>query len=177
MKVLKSEDHAEELRFREQTYGEDVNTLSLFSQLPLFKLLFGENEAVFFDNILKRVTIFKPAERCLVGEVVTICKLLHVNPATSASAERSFSMARRLKTWLRCIMKQGRFNNLAILKCKKKRADMMSLVDIAKDFVLNENRHRNFGKFTPKDLHWLQFIFTGCPLLLIFSWFFISFNK
>ena len=41
---------------------------------------------------------FKPEERRLIGEVVIICKLLHVNPATSASTERSFSMARRLKT-------------------------------------------------------------------------------
>ena len=153
LKVLKSEDHAEELRFLEQTYGEEVDTLSLSAQLPLLKLLFGENEPVCFDDILKRVTNFKPTELCLIGEVVTICKLLHVNPATSASAERSFSMVRRLKTWLRCNMKQARFNNLAILNCHKKRAGMMSLVDIANDFVLNENRHRTFGKFTPKDLH------------------------
>ena len=65
---------------------------------------------------------FKPEERRLIGEVVIICKLLHVNPATSASAERSFSMARRLKTWLRSNMKQARFNNLAIQNFHKKRA-------------------------------------------------------
>eukprot|EP00795_Rhopilema_esculentum_P006611 gene6611-12148_t len=91
LKVLKSEGHAEELRFMEQTYGEDID-----AQFPLFKLLFGENEPVCLDDILKRVTNFKSAELCLIGEVVTICKLLPVNPATSASAERSFSMARRL---------------------------------------------------------------------------------
>ena len=80
---------------------------------------------------------FKPEERCLIGEVVIICKLLHVNLATSASAERSFSMARCLKTWLRSNMKQARFNNLAILNFHKKRADTMPLLEIANYFVKN----------------------------------------
>ena len=95
---------------------------------------------------------FKPEERRLIGEVVIICKLLHVNPATSACTERSFSMARRLKTWLRSNMKQARFNNLAILYFHKKRAYTMPLLEIANDFVKNENRQSNFGKFTEADL-------------------------
>ena len=147
-KVLKSEDHAEELRFLEQSYDGDVDMLSLTAQLPLFRLLFGENGAVCFDDILKRITNSKPEELRLIGEVAIVCKLLHVNLATSASAERSFSMVRRLKTWLRSNMKQARFNNLEILNFHKKRADMMSLLEIAKNFVKNEKRHRNFGKFT-----------------------------
>ena len=40
---------------------------------------------------------------------IVICKLLLVNPATSATGERSFSVARRGKTWLRANMKQQRF--------------------------------------------------------------------
>ena len=39
-------------------------------------------------------------ERHMITEVIVICKLLLVNPATSAIGERSFSMARRVKTWL-----------------------------------------------------------------------------
>ena len=42
-------------------------------------------------------------------EVIVICKLLLVNPATSATGERSFSMAGRVKMWLRVNMKQQRF--------------------------------------------------------------------
>lgn len=34
-----------------------------------------------------------------------VCKLLLVNPATSATGERPFSMTRRVKTWLRANMK------------------------------------------------------------------------
>ena len=57
----------------------------------------------------------------MINEVVVICKLLLVNPATGASGERSFSMARRVKTWLCANMKQHRFNNVALLHTHKAR--------------------------------------------------------
>ena len=70
-----------------------------------------------------------------------------VIPAKNATAERSFSTARRLKTWLRSQMVQSRFNDVCILNIHKKRLDDLSLVDIANQFIsLNENRTRNFGK-------------------------------
>ena len=37
----------------------------------------------------------------MITEVIVICKHLLGNPATSATGERSFSLARRVKTWLR----------------------------------------------------------------------------
>ena len=40
-------------------------------------------------------------EKTLLPNVVRVLMLLLINPATSASAERLFSMARRLKTWER----------------------------------------------------------------------------
>ena len=83
----------------------------------------------------------------MITEVIVICKLLLVNPATSATGERSFFKARRVKTWLRANMKQQRFNNVALLHTHKARTDTIWLLDVA-----NENRFRNFGKFTDLDL-------------------------
>ena len=40
----------------------------------------------------------------MMPNIVNLLKLLLVNPATSATAERSFSLARRLKTWMRSTM-------------------------------------------------------------------------
>ena len=42
----------------------------------------------------------------MINEVIMVCKLILVDPATSATGERSFSTARRLKTWLRLTMTQ-----------------------------------------------------------------------
>lgn len=64
-----------------------------------------------------------------------ICKLLLVDPATSATAKHSFSMARRVKAWLRANMKQQRFNNVALLHTHKARTDKIRLLDVANQFV------------------------------------------
>ena len=89
----------------------------------------------------------------LEKKFVVICKLLLINPATSVTSGRSFSMARRVKTWLRANMKQQRFNNVALLHTQKARTDKIRLLDIGNEFVQrNENRFRNFGKFTDLDL-------------------------
>ena len=96
-----------------------------------------------FADVLKAVKSLADHERHMISEVIVICKLLLVNPATSATGERSFSMARRVKMWLRANMNQQRFKNVALLHAHK----------IANEFVQrNENRFRNFGKFTDLDL-------------------------
>jgi hypothetical protein len=101
-----------------------------------------------FQDILDSVKNFSQPQKHLVSEVITICTLLLVNPATSATGERMFSMARRVKTWLRANMQQQRFNNISLLHCHKERTDRIRLVDVAKEFIdRNENRKRNFGFF------------------------------
>ena len=59
-------------------------------------------------------------ERLMITEpVIVICNFKLVNPATSPTGKRSFSMARGVKTWLRANMKQQRFNNVALLHTHK----------------------------------------------------------
>ena len=73
-------------------------------------------------------------------------------PVYSAAGERSFSSARRLKTWLRSTMTQTRFSNLTILNTHKQRTDNLCLIDIANEFTaLNNNRRKNFGTFKESD--------------------------
>ena len=64
------------------------------------------------------------------------------NPAKSAAGERSFSTARRSKTWLRSSMTQERFSNLMTLNSHKDRTDRLSLLDIANEFK-ERNGNRN----------------------------------
>ena len=62
-------------------------------------------------------------ETLLIPNVIKILKLLLVKGATSTTPERSFSTARRLKTWLRSTMSQKQFNTLAILNTHKELID------------------------------------------------------
>ena len=84
----------------------------------------------------------------MIKEVITLCKLILVNPATSAAGERSFSTAWTLKTWLDSRMNQDRFSNLTVSNIHKERTDRLSTIDIANEFTdRNINRKSNFDTF------------------------------
>jgi len=63
--------------------------------------------------------------RSLFGEVERLLNLLLVVPVSSATAERSFSDLRRLKTYLRATLCQQRLNHLAILHVHKNVVDQL----------------------------------------------------
>ena len=74
----------------------DVRTLNV--QREIFKVLMKDGEFTCFEDILAKIKQLSEAVKCMITEIITLCKLLLVNPATSAAGERSFSSARRLKT-------------------------------------------------------------------------------
>ena len=78
--------------------------------------------------------------------------ILYVSPATSATAERSFSLARRIKTWTRSTMSQKRFKDIVILTIHKELTDKLDLLSIGNEIVLKyDERKRTFGRFIEKD--------------------------
>lgn len=88
----------------------------------------------------------KPVEEIIV--------ILLVAPPTSASAERSYSHMRLIKTYLRSSMTQDRFINLLHMHLNKHILDKIDLVEIANDFVNSEimkHRFDVFGTFTHDD--------------------------
>ena len=94
LKALVSSDFEDEFNYLKQHYDGDVDSFTLLSQLRLLPVIFKEDisNIVCFDDFLQKVKQLPPAESSLIGNVLTVCKLLHVNPATSATGERSFSM-------------------------------------------------------------------------------------
>jgi hypothetical protein len=84
--------------------------------------------------------------RLLFDEVEHLLNILLVVPASSATAERSFSALRRLKTYLRATMKQERLNHLTVLHVHQDRLDAVDLNKLKVDFAsANEYRHTVFG--------------------------------
>ena len=77
-----------------------------------------------------------------------LIKIHFTVPVSTATAERSFSTLRRIKTYLRSTMTQERLNNVMILNGHKERADELDLMAVAKDFSQANDRRRNFfGSF------------------------------
>ena len=62
-------------------------------------------------------------------------RLLLVLPATSCTAERSFSCLRRLKSWLRSNMGEQRLTYLALLNINRELVDNIDLKKVVNGFV------------------------------------------
>ena len=133
------------------SYSEDIDVDSLLVELSILEDICDDIYIVCFDdvrNTLKKV----PEKLSLIPNVVTLDMLLLVNPSTSATPERTFSLARRLKTWNRSTMTQKRFNSIAVLSYHKQRTDKINLVNIANEFVSkHDERKIAFGQFVPAD--------------------------
>ena len=143
----------DEMHKLKSDFPGDFDSFLLESQLPLFKILLGDDNFNCFDDILDKVKILPKEQLSMISDVIKIIKLILVNPATTASGERSFSAARRLKTWLRSTMKQERFNSVGILHAHKYLTESVDLISISNQFIaMNDNRKRNFGYFSLKDL-------------------------
>ena len=81
-------------------------------------------------------------------EVHQLLRLYLTVPMTSATAERTFSTLRRLKSYLRSTMTQKRLNHVVMSHVHKDQTDELDLNDIAKKFVsCNERRLSFFGSF------------------------------
>ena len=90
----------------------------------------------------------EPAVGEMLCEVVKCIKLLQVVPITTATAERSFSALRRLKSYLRSTMGQKRFNNLAVLHAHRDVLGKLDIRPVINDFIFsNSVRRSTFAPF------------------------------
>jgi len=78
----------------------------------------------------------------LLPELYKCVKLLRTVPVTTASAERSFSALRRLKTYLRSTMGQKRLNNIALLNTHQSVLDNLDLRPLVNEFIQSNTVRR-----------------------------------
>ncbi len=152
LKSIKRQSFDDELASLAAKYSDDLDISALPAELAILHTLCKVTDIVNFDDIV-RVLKSSKEDLPLLQNVVTMIKIVLIGGATTATPERSFSLARRIKTFLRSSMTQKRFNSLSILSQYKDLVDNVSLVNIANDFVENKpSRVTHFGKFTDSDL-------------------------
>ena len=153
IKALNGQDTSSEVKFVKKTFGTDIDVDDLVVELSTFNVLLKDRSIEHFNDLIKQMKLLPEAEKKLLNNVCKICKILAVNPASSSTAERTFSLARRVKTWMRSTMLPSRFNSVSILHFHKDRTDKLDIIKIANSFIqTNENRSRVFGRFTENDL-------------------------
>ena len=85
-------------------YNDDLDLSALSCELQILKQLCENTHIECFQDLLS-ILSNKTDEKYLIPNIVSLC-LLHC-----ATTERSFSMARRIKTWEKSTMLQKRFNS------------------------------------------------------------------
>ena len=73
--------------------------------------------------------------RAIYSGIVTLVIILLLISAANATSERTFSVLRRMKTYLRSTMTQTRMNNFITLHVHKERTDALDLKAIANEFT------------------------------------------
>ena len=82
-------DKSEELKFMEKLYNDDVNISVLTAQMEILQVLLKDGDYFCFDDIIVKIKELPNPKREVIKEVIALCKLILVNPATSAAGERS----------------------------------------------------------------------------------------
>ena len=132
-------------------YSKDLNLERLQVQLSMLPDLVKSN--TLYGHSLKSVTsirtmcdIFNESLviKNMFSEVHSLLQLYMTIPVTSATAERTFSVLRRMKTYLRSTMTQERLNNVMLLHIYKELTDETNLEEIAQSFSTANDRRMNF---------------------------------
>jgi len=134
-------------------YAELCCSSSLEAELKMFSLLpamcsAAENSTVNVTTCVEILQSMVPAMCEMFPSVESLVRLLLNNPASSATAERSFSSLRRLKSYIRSTLGQMRLNNVALCHVYKHILDKLDVKKLMQKFVLRkDNRRVLFGKF------------------------------
>ena len=148
-KFIASEDASKETSYLEANYGTEIN-INLFSTVEsdILRTIFTESKTDCFRDILDEVESLPKSQPYVLPNAVKILKLLLVNHATTATPERSFSLARRIKTWLRSTSTAACLNSWSILHAHKSVTDSIDLVEVANEFTSKCDSGRPiFGRF------------------------------
>ena len=120
----------------------------LSTQLEIFGTSFSEPKATIHE-VIECLQSLSASQHLLLEQVCRVGRLLLVMPAMNATSERSFSVLRRLKSYLQSTMSQPRLNHVMVLSIYKELLDELDLYAVANEFVgSSEYRLRLFGTFT-----------------------------
>jgi len=116
----------------------DLDGLDLFSELNILNEIIGlENDKpIHILNYIKRINSFPNA-------YITYRIMLTI-PVSVASAERSFSKLKLIKSYLRSTMYQQRLNGLALLSIEKKNLNEINYDNLIDNFASQKIQKNKF---------------------------------
>lgn len=126
-------------------FADDFDIDILKTQLQFVKKLSKEKFTT-CSSLAAQLSAESDTVKNMLDQVIKLVELVMTIPASSASAERSFSALRRLKNYLRNTMTQNRLNHIMILNVHKKSTEELDLQNIMREFISRtEERKKVFG--------------------------------
>ena len=138
------------------TYSSDVNIKKLESQIAMLPDLVNAYTA---EQNLKKLTVTNvctiaemllnvPSAKAMFTEIDKLVRVYFTIPITTATAERSFSVLRRIKTYLHSSMTEESLNNVILLHSHKDLTSSLDLKEVGQLFIdANSRRQSFFGSF------------------------------
>jgi len=128
-------------------YRQDLSNRSdLEFELKALRRILKDKDCGSPAKFQNEFSTLNPELRSLIPNITTLVRLLLVVGISGASAERSFSVLRRLKTYLRSTMTQKRLTHLSTLCIERERAQNIDTKNILSLFVNNDVREKKFGR-------------------------------
>lgn len=157
---LSTEERKKALKKLKDMYKNDIDVCTLEDELDHFLIFLKENEDTIKttpDNpdilgfscdsgveCVDRYHIYRAAKEmsCTFPNIEILLKIFLTIPLSNASGERSFSVLKRVKNYLRNTMGEERLNNLAILYIEQEILNRIDTDKIIDDFARNKARRK-----------------------------------
>ena len=143
--------HSEELA---KVVSVPIESLSKeLKELPTYLRIYNREQNIKIKKVTKIETLCdiissRPSFKSTLPAIHRALIYYKTIPLSSATAERSFSVMRRLKTWVRNRMSGEHLNTRMLASIHQDRLDNVNLKKIAINFVnKEEKRTLYFGKF------------------------------
>lgn len=128
-----------------EVYKNDVCCTDVASEYRSFKLVYKDIFPVYNDGLKAcEILTFLIANdmHVVFPNVSTLYKLFMTLPVSSATAERSFSRLKLIKSYLRSTMSESRLTNLALLSIERELANDLDFDCVVDTFSNMKNRRK-----------------------------------
>ena len=128
-------------------YGLDADKLALHIQMMHTCAKGSGLQLHWLDDVITAMTDTRMELKRVVPEATTLPQLVLTAPATTCTAERSFSLLHRLKSWLRSTLTQERLNHAAICATYPEAVMALDRAELLKEFIQKPNAAERHALF------------------------------
>ena len=125
-------------------YKNDYDYEALYTELPIWYAYKTKHNLTTIQEIHQ--CFARTDLKSALPNLVTLLSIFLTVPVTSVHAERSFSLLKRLKTWLRSTIGRTRLSSLAIIQMNPEELSQISH-EIVIDIFANANGQRKKAFF------------------------------